>query len=134
MTTPEPPAREHPEISDAVRVGISLARQEWEDSLSDKQQQLIDDRIDRKIEKMKIWLFGGVLATIIANFIPSAVLAYQFGNFTGEIRTQMANLNTASPQQYTLREHEIYSGGVDRQLEDLERRVERLEEERPLNK
>ena len=73
-------------------------------------------------------------ATIVANFIPSAVLAYQFGNFTGEIRTQMVNLNTASPQQYTLREHETYAGGVDRQLSDLERRVERLEEERPLNK
>lgn len=134
MNAPDLLAREHPEISDAVRVGISLARQEWEDTLSDRQQQLIDDRIDRKIEKMKVWLFAGVLATIIANFIPSGVLAYQFGTFTGEIRTQIANLNTASPQQYTLREHVVYAGGVDRQLEDLERRVEKLEEDRSLNK
>ena len=133
MNTPDYVAREHPEISDAVRVGIQLAREEWEDNLSEKQKQAIDDRIDRKIEKMKIWLFGGVLATIVANFIPSGVLAYQFGTFTGEIRTQIANLNGASPQQYTLREHQIYAEGVGRQLDDIERRMDRLEG-RSLNK
>lgn len=128
MTTPDPSPREHPEISDAVRIGISLARQEWEDTLSVRQQELIDERIERKIDKVKVWLFAGVLATIAANFIPSGILAYQFGTFTGEIRTQITSLNVASPQQYTLREHETYAASVERQLGDLERRTQRLED------
>lgn len=114
-------------IADAVRAGVALAREEWEHDLSEAQKIAVDERIDRKIDKVKVWLFGGVIATIAANFIPLAIMAYQFGSFTGEIRSQIGSFKEAGSETYTRTQHEAYAREVDRRFIELERRAQIVE-------
>lgn len=123
------PRLDHSEISDAIRVGVSLAREEWEAELSEKQIQLVDDRIDRKIDKVKLWLFASVFAIIVANFVPLIIMVYQMGSFTSEVTTQLNDLKGQTPNQYPRSEHDTYAREVDRRITDLERRNLRLETE-----
>lgn len=115
------------EISDAVRLGVSLARDEWERSLTESHLQIIDERIDRKIDRMKLWLLFGALSIVIGNFIPLGIIIYQFGTFTEGTRQQLVSLNEAVPTQYTRQDHDVYAQGIDRRFIELEKRASRLE-------
>lgn len=65
----------------------------------------IDARIDRKIDKVKLWLLGVVLA----NLIPVLAFAYMFGQFTGQIEAKLSQIGGANGVE------------INRRLEALER-------------
>ncbi len=81
----------------------------------------IDDRIDRKLDKMKLWLFGVVLA----NLIPVLIFAVWFGTFTGRIEVAIEGFRDAAPNRYTQREHEVYAQEVDRRFQEMGQRINR---------
>lgn len=81
----------------------------------------VDDRIERKLDKMRLWLFG----VVIANLIPVIGFAIWFGTFTGRVEHAIEQFRDSAPTRYTQQEHEIYSGEVDRRFNELNARLDR---------
>lgn len=71
----------------------------------------VDERIDRKIDKVKLWLFG----VVVANLIPVVAFAYMFGQFTGQIETKLNSMSGMSGVE------------VERRFDEVDRRVTALE-------
>lgn len=114
-------------LKEAIRAGVDLARSEWDHGLSENQKAAVDERIDRRIDKIKVWLFSGVVCTIGVNLIPLGIMAYQIGSFTSEMKVQMATLNSERADRYGRTEHDAYARQVDRRFDELEERADELE-------
>ena len=102
---PDLPGELHGPVTEAVRQGVALAKLDWEKGLSEEALDEVDRRIDSKIDKVKLWLAG----VIIANLIPVGAFAYMFGEFTGRLETQLGDVAAAAPGAETerrLTEHE----------------------------
>lgn len=99
------------QVVDAAIVRLGADR---EDGLDEEE---VDARIDRKIDRVKIWLFG----VVIANLIPVIWFSYMFGQFTASVETQIGTLREAVPGQWTQQQHESYASEVDRRVTRLER-------------
>lgn len=93
--------------------------------------RFIDQRIEEQVEshtsKVKFWLISSVVAIIGAYLIPVVLFAYQFGQFTGDVKAQLDTVANEAPNRYTQREHEVYAQETDRRITETNRRVTRLE-------
>lgn len=102
----------HAQVAEAVRQGVQLAKMDWDTGLSDEAAAEVDRLIERKIDKVKLWLAGLVLV----NLLPVIGFGVMFGSFTGRIESKLETIAEKAPaRETTLR------------LDKLERDVERLE-------
>lgn len=87
----------------------------------------LDNRIDRNttpliaeaVNKIKLWIFGGLAAVCVSNMVPVAIFIYQFGQFKGTVEERLED------DLYTQSEHSSYAIEVDRRFDEIDNRISR---------
>lgn len=96
------------------------------DEEKDKLNQHIDDRIDRKFDKFKLWMFGVVVAALIS--MAGSVIAVVW--FASGVDSSLESLGRAQAAGVTRVEFDAFKSETERRLDSKNERITRLENER----
>jgi len=99
-------------------------RSEESDEIEEKRlHEKIDERVDRKFDKFKLWLLG----TVILNLAPMLITAGSVVWFAADINSKIENLTAGASGAVSRVEYEAFRREVERRLEADEGRIGTLE-------
>lgn len=110
-------------IRHAVDQAFTLRKESESDEATDRFNEKVDDRIDRKFDKFKLWLFG-VIGVALCSMATSVIAVVWFAS---AVDNKLDNLSKAQSVTLPRGEFDVFRSEIYRRLEAKDKRITELE-------